>query len=235
MSARYAIYYAPPRDHPMTFAASAWLGYDAWGAQPLERPQVEGLALAADAVEALTTEPRRYGFHATLKAPFELATGQSEEALLAAFQDFAAERPCFLVDLAVTSLSGFIALTLAMPSPAMAALHAACVHGFEPFRAPLWEADLDRRRRTTMTAEQDARLLAFGYPWIFEDFRFHMTLTGRIVDEAQRTAILAALARHFAALAGPHAIDTLCLFRQPDRKSPFHILASAPLQTPTGH
>jgi 2'-5' RNA ligase len=229
MSARYAVYHAPARDHPLTALASAWLGYDAWTATPAARPVVDGLTMDAAAVEAATDEPRRYGFHATLKAPFELAEGRTEAALVDGFRAFAATQPGFAVELALGALSGFVALMLAQPSAAMGALHAACVHGFEPFRAPLSGADLARRRRAPMTAEQDARLMAFGYPWIFEDFRFHMTLTGRIADPAQRDMLVAALARHFGAVTGAYRVEMLCLFRQPDRQAPFHILASSPL------
>jgi putative phosphonate metabolism protein len=227
MTARYAIYYAPPPTHPLTLLASAWLGYDAWTGADVARPALDGLALDADAQAALIADPRHYGFHATLKAPFELAETQTEAALIAAFDYFAATQTGFAAELAVTGLSGFIALTLAQPCPAMTALHSACVRAFEPYRAPLSDADLARRRRSPMTAEQDARLVAYGYPWIFEDFRFHMTLTGRVRDDATRAHIIGALSAYLAPVTGPHAISQLCLFRQPQRDAAFQIIAAA--------
>lgn len=229
MSARYAIYYAPPAEHPLTAMASAWLGYDAWSAATVARPQIEGLDLDPASLEALVESPRRYGFHATLKAPFELAAGQSEAALFAALTEFASTQPSFTATLAVQSLSGFIALTLAEPCPAMDALHAACVRAFEPFRAPISDADLTRRRRAALTPAQEAQLITYGYPYIFNDFRFHMTLTGRIADAAQRPRLVAALARHFAATTGVQTIETLCLFRQENRNAPFNVAHAAPL------
>ncbi|WP_439545733.1 DUF1045 domain-containing protein [Sandarakinorhabdus sp.] len=229
MSARYALYYAPPQDHALTMLASAWLGYDAWTGAMVARPALAGLDLDAQALVALTGDAGHYGFHATLKAPFELADSRSEADLLVAFATFAAGQPAFMADLAVTSLSGFVALMLAQPNPAMTGLHTACVHGFEPFRAALSDADLARRRRAPMTAEQDARLIAYGYPWIFEDFRFHMTLTGRVRDDATREHVVSALRAYLAPVTGPHEIAQLCLFRQSQRSEPFRIIAAEPL------
>lgn len=229
MSARYAIYYAPSAGHPLTAAASAWLGRNAWTGHPVVRPAVAGLDLGSEELDALTQEPRHYGFHATLKAPFELAEGQTEAMLMQAFAEFAAAQSAFDGGLEVRSLSGFIALTLNPPCPPMHDLHTACVSAFEPFRALLSDADLARRRRSPMTADQDARLVRYGYPWIFEDFRFHMTLTRRIADDAQREAIIAALAQHFAPAIGQHRFETLCLFRQVDRKAPFTVLQACEL------
>ncbi len=229
MSARYAVYYAPPQDHALTVLASAWLGYDAWTGANMTRPALAGLDLDAEALSALTGDASHYGFHATLKAPFELAQGRSEADLLAAFADFAASQPAFMADLAVMSLSGFVALMLARPDPAMTALHTACVHRFEPFRAALSDADLARRRRAPMTAEQDARLVGYGYPWIFEDFRFHMTLTGRVRDDTARDHIVTALRAYLAPVTGLHPIAQLCLFRQPRRSDKFQVIAAAAL------
>jgi hypothetical protein len=235
MIARYAIYYAPAADHPLTRMASAWLGYDAWTAQIVAQPTLAGVAFDAAAVETLTKDPRLYGFHATLKAPFALATGHDEAALIGAFDAFAATRMVFDGNLVVRALHGFIALVFDPPCRAMDELHAASVRAFEPFRAPLSDADLARRRRSRLTADQDARLVAYGYPWIFEDFRFHMTLAACIADKADRAAVVAALARHFKAVTGQHRVSTLCLFKQDDRNARFRIVHWAPMQSGCGN
>jgi hypothetical protein len=230
MIARYAIYYAPAADHPISGVASAWLGYDAWTAQFVARPALAGVAFDAAAVETLTKDPRLYGFHATLKAPFALAAGCGEAALIVAFDAFAAKQTVFDGNLVVTALHDFVALVFDPPCPAMDELHAASVRAFEPFRARLSDADLARRRRSPLTAEQDARLVAYGYPWIFEDFRFHMTLAARIADKADRAEVVAALARHFEAVTGQHRVSSLCLFRQDNRNAPFRIVHWALMQ-----
>lgn len=222
MTARYAIYYAPRPATRLWDKASAWLGADAYtGAAPSRRP-LPGLE-ALD-LDALTQDPRGYGFHATLKAPFELAPRRDEAELLTAVGQRAAGLAAFEVPIAPAALGRFLAFQLQQPSPDMQALHALCVRDFDGFRAPLSDADLARRRKAPLTPEQDARLVEWGYPYVFEDFRFHMTLTGSIRDDAVRTRVLAVLRDHFLEETGPHLFDGLAVFKQDDREAAFRIL-----------
>jgi putative phosphonate metabolism protein len=223
MTARYAIYYAPRRDSLLHDLASAWLGRDAYTGEAVARPSVPGLE-GLD-LDALTADPRGYGFHATLKAPFELAADTQERDLVDFAERFAAARPAFSAAIAPASLGRFLAFRLTAPTPAMDALHAACVRDFDRFRAPIGEFDLARRRKADLSPEQDARLVAWGYPYIFEEFRFHMTLTGAVRDREIASRLLDALGAHFAEVAGEHRFDGVAVFRQPDRSAPFHILA----------
>ncbi|MDO8802352.1 DUF1045 domain-containing protein [Phenylobacterium sp.] len=222
MTARYAIYYAPRPGARLWDKASAWLGFDAYAGAPLTRRPLPGLD-ALD-LDALTADPRGYGFHGTLKAPFELAAGRSEAELLAAVGQRAAGLVPFEVPIAPAALGRFLAFQLQRPSPEMQALHALCVRDFDAFRAPLSDADLARRRKAPLTPEQDARLVEWGYPHVFEDFRFHMTLTGSIRDDAVRTRVLAVLQDHFAEETGAHLFDGVAVFKQDDRQAPFKIL-----------
>jgi Protein of unknown function (DUF1045) len=222
MSARYAIYYAPQPDDPLSMEASRWLGRDAFSGDILIRPHL--IELADLDLDILTADPRHYGFHATLKAPFELAVDQTEDALIAALVDFCGRYKAFDANMAPHALSHFIAFRLTSETVDMQALHEVCVRAFEPFRAPLTEADIARRRRANLSAIQDERLLSFGYPYIFEDFRFHMTLTGAVKDEPLRGRIVAALQDHFRCFAGPHNFWGLSLFKQDNRAEPFKII-----------
>jgi putative phosphonate metabolism protein len=219
---RYAIYYAPPADSLLWRMASAWLGRDAYDGRVLPRPQLpslDGLDL-----EALTADPRGYGFHATLKAPFELTADRAEVELLAFAEAFAGRQPAFEAAIAPAALGRFLAFRLATSTPRMDALAEACVKEFDAFRAPLSDHDLARRRRAGLTAEQDERLVRWGYPYVFDDFRFHMTLTGGIADEAVRSRVLAALQAHFAEIPRMHRFDGVAVFKQDDRDAPFSIL-----------
>jgi hypothetical protein len=222
VSARYAIYYTPAAADALTRRAAAWLGRDAFGGQPLDRPHLPGLEDLD--LDALTADPRGYGFHATLKAPFELAADASEDGLLAFAEGFAARRAPFEAAIAPAPLGYFLAFRLAQPSPAMDALHEACVREFDPFRAPLSDFDLARRRRAPLSAEQDAKLLAWGYPYVFDAFRFHMTLTGPLRDPAILARLEAALGAHFAGFAGLHGFDGVAVFKQDARSAPFRVL-----------
>ncbi|WP_374569886.1 DUF1045 domain-containing protein [Phenylobacterium sp.] len=222
MTARYAIYYVPPRGSALADKAAAWLGRDAFAGRALARPALPGLE-GLD-LDALTADPRGYGFHATLKAPFELADGATESALLAFGETFAAGRAPFTAAIAPASLGRFLAFRLEAACAEMDALHGACVREFDRFRAPLSDFDLARRRKAPLSPEQDERLLAWGYPYVFEDFRFHMTLTGAIREPELAERVLAALREHFADVSGPHAFDGVAVFKQDERNAPFHVL-----------
>lgn len=226
MTARYALYYAPAADDPLMVVASAWLGRDPFSGEARTRPIVAGL----DGIdlEALTEDPRHYGFHATLKAPFELAAGETEASLTAALAAYCRTRQPFDVALEIRTLGPFLAFLLAEPSAGMQTLHEDSVRLFEGFRAPLSDFDFKRRLRPGMTARQEAHLKEFGYPGIFADFRFHMTLTGAIKDEVVRTRVMTALKDRLATHEGPHTVAGLAVFKQTDRESDFTVLARNP-------
>jgi hypothetical protein len=170
-------------------------------------------------------EPARYGFHATLKAPFALAAGATLAELLEATQRFAArQRSLELPRLAVTRMASFLALTPVESPAGLGALAEACVHELDQFRAPLSPADRAHRMRGALTPRQVGHLDRWGYPYVFEDFRFHMTLTGPL-PEAAHAAIAAALRELYAPIAGPVAIDAICVLEQASPHARFRILA----------
>lgn len=220
MTTRYAIYFAPAPDTPLWRFGSAVLGYDAQTGE--EVAQLVPESFEAAAFHALTEEPRRYGFHATLKAPFRLAEGRREAELIAALRDFAARQTTFgLPKLAVTAVTapnsdgGFVALTEPEPTSGLLALERATVQAFEPFRAPLTDEEIARRRPDRLSERQRGHLATFGYPHVFEDFRFHLTLTGRVsgVDLNRTVDTLTALFSEHVS-AGPTAVDQIALFKQ---------------------
>lgn len=228
MTARYALYAAPAPDTPLWRFGSAVIGYDA--AAAIERPFPAGAPFDAADWPAMTEDPRLYGFHGTLKAPFALAEGAREADLIEAAMLFAERRQAFMVQqLKVSLLGAFVALVPDGNAEPLDALAADCVREFDAFRAPLTEADRARRMRSALSDRQIAQLEAWGYPHVFADFRFHMTLTGRL-DESRREQVATALAEHHRAIAAPLAVDALCLFRQRDRAERFSILARFPFE-----
>ena len=169
----------------------------------------------------LTLDPRKYGFHATLQAPMTLAPGLTEAELLAACESFAATpRPIAVIRPVVDSISGFIAVVPAE----LEQLAADCVREFDTFRAPLTAQDRARRNPSALTPRQCEHLDRWGYPYVMEDFRFHMTLTGRL-EARRREPILAMLRDRFDTLGLARlAIDQIAVFRQNDAESRFRIL-----------
>jgi len=226
---RYALYYAPAADSALWRFGSATLGYDAVTGADVDLavpPGCEGLDWSE-----ITAEPRRYGFHATLKAPFELANGRNEGALRAFARNYVAGRPPVrLAGLSVNALGRFIALTPSEPSEDLQRFAFDIVQAFEPFRAPLSQADLARRLQSPLTPAHRAYLEAYGYPYVGDAFRFHMTLTGSLPD-AEVAPVKAALAQTYvqALPAGPVPIDRVAIFKQQSRSSRFVLLDSIPL------
>lgn len=223
MAQRYAIYYAPDPASGFWHRAATWLGRDA--ATGAAVPQQAFDSLDAPAFHELTADPRHYGFHATLKAPFALAAGASETALTAALHDLAATLQPFETALAPQALGRFLAFRPLAPCPCLQQLHEAAVTVFDSLRAPLSDADIARRRAAALSPEQDALLLQWGYPYVFHHFRFHMTLTNGIADAALRDRLLDIATRYFEADTGPHRFDSISLFRQTARNAPFTLIA----------
>lgn len=219
---RYAIYYTPERDDPLTKRAERWLGRSAFDGQELGTEAIG--PFSAVEIAHHTASPGRYGFHATLKAPFRLAEGWSEAELVAALDRFAAQHEPFLVKrIRLALLDGFFALVPAEPSPELDQLAADVVTAFEPFRAPLSAEEAERRNPEHLSPAQLKNLHKWGYPFVFEEFRFHMTLTGRVpADEAGRME--AAITSFFGPLLQePLKISSLALFVEPEQGAPFHV------------
>jgi len=213
-SRRYAVYLAPPAESALWRFGSSVLGYDAeTGAEPAA-PDLAGFD--AETWRDVTAEPRRYGFHGTLKAPFRLATDRGEPDLSAALAALAAEHhPFELPPLAVRALGPFIALVPPAPMPTLAEVARCAVLDLDPLRAPLTEAEIAKRRPERLTARQCEYLGTYGYPYVLEEYRFHMTLTGPL-PEAERGRALNALAEAFAASGAevPVTIAELGLYVQ---------------------
>ena len=203
---RFAVSYAP-RPGALATRANEWLGWDPATGMALPQPQVPGIADPA----AITADPRRYGFHGTIRAPFRLAKGLSPDTAAATVAALAARlAPVTCAGLILENLHGFLALTPEGCEAALLELGAAVVDGTNTLRAPLSEAEIARRRPETLSPRQRELLHRWGYPYVMEEFRFHLTLTDRLAAPAPA---MAALSAHFAdALPRPFVIEDLCLF-----------------------
>lgn len=200
---RFAIYFVPPKGALAGFGAR-WLGWDLLAGATVAQPDVPGLA-------AITRRPRKYGFHGTLKAPFRLADGRDPEGLRAAIGVMAARcAPTRCDGLDLSRIGRFLALTPVGETGGIKRVAATCVRDLDGWRAPLDAAELARRRRARLSARQDESLTRWGYPYVMEDFRFHMTLTGRLpVDEVEQWHDIATA--HLPDLPAPFVMDAIAL------------------------
>ncbi|WP_102108345.1 DUF1045 domain-containing protein [Oceaniglobus roseus] len=216
MFKRYAIFYTPPPGPAAEFGA-AWLGWDSATGRRVAHPEIPGLDVAA-----LTEVPRRYGFHGTLKAPFRLAEGAREAELVEAVARFAEAHAAVTLDgLAVGHGHRFVAMRPVGDTGALNRLEAAIVRAFDPFRAPLGEADIARRRRAGLSERQDRQMLEWGYPYVFDDFHFHLTLSGPVEEGEGRHIVAALEPRLPETLRGPFTLDAITLMGE-DAEGMFH-------------
>lgn len=228
MGARHAIYYAPPAGSLLGELGARWLGRDARSGRVLPAPAVAGLAPTR--WTGVTEAPRHYGFHGTFKPPFHLAVGTDVAGLRAAIGGFAARQRAFALDsLTVRVMGDFIALTPAAADRSLSDLASACVEVFDPFRAPPAPEETAKRKAAKLNPRQEALLARWGYPYVFDEFRFHLSLTGPVADARERMALVQQLEAMFApALASPVPILDLCLFTQADRAAPFRLVDRFP-------
>ena len=222
MAQRFALYYAPSVNTSLWERASAWLGRD-----PATEASFEGAIAGIERAQLLnrTQSAHRYGFHATLKPPMQLAEGREPEALRAALAGFAeTAAPVTIGRLQVAELDGFLALVPTQESAALRDFAALVVEAFEPFRAPLDPRDRAARAANGLTPRQEELLDAYGYPYVLDEFRFHMTLTDRLAG-AEMAAMRAAAATWFAPdLGEPLLLDRLVLYHEAEKGRPFRRL-----------
>ena len=215
---RIALYFAPGTDDPLHQRASAWLGRDAVSGAEIPQQAIAGVDIAE-----VTADARGYGFHATLKPPFRVS-GDLQAALQAA-QNFAARTaPFALPPLQITDLDGFLALREAAPCPALQALADGAVTALDAHRAPATEAEIARRKPEKLSPRQREYLAAWGYPYVFAEWRFHMTLTRRLTP-AEKAIILPAVTEALGdAPAIARTVSDICVFVQAAPGAPFTIL-----------
>jgi hypothetical protein len=224
---RYAIYFVPGHDTELYRFGASVLGYDCYTGH--DQALIGGLDPLPWAKFARA--PRVYGFHATLKAPFYLANGSSEAGLNDAVREFAANHAAVMVGkLVVHELDTFIALVPDTRSPHVDRLAQACVQEFDSFRAPMSEPERGRRLAADLTAGQIENLERWGYPYVAEDFGFHMTLTGSLAPSERRQA-LRFLCDRFEQVRGanPVTVDQIVVARQADAVAPFRVIQDATL------
>jgi putative phosphonate metabolism protein len=218
---RFAVYFAPPPDSPWWQAGSQWLGRCAAGGTVKPMPAIKGFS--EEAFRQVTAAPRRYGWHATLKAPFSLATGADVGQLREALTKIAASISLFeMPPLKVALLDDFLAIVPQTRSEAADAVAARCVMELQPLAAPLTATELQRRRQAQLTLAQDALLERWGYPFVLDEYQLHFSLTGSLKHlNSQQVQNLQQAAQDWFANLPPCNFESLALFAEPTQGADF--------------
>jgi hypothetical protein len=237
MTMRLAIYAAPGTGSAdaagalLRDTAERWLGRSVSG-----DPVAPGVPAGwtRESIDVITTDARRYGFHGTLKAPFYLAEGRTIDELDGALARFAAGHAGAVIPrLSLVRMGGFFALVPGAEAPGLHALADEVVKDFDGFRAPATDPELARRNRGPLTPRQRELLEAWGYPYVLDEFRFHLTLTERIPPDRQ-PEVERVLTDWFAGSLGAAVpVDALALFTEAEPGAPFMLHAVHPLQHAT--
>ncbi|MFL9865070.1 DUF1045 domain-containing protein [Paraburkholderia fungorum] len=227
--ARFAVYYTPSRESAWWPAGSAWLGRDAESGARCVPPQPDALARP---LADLTEAPRRYGWHGTLVAPFHLAQGVTQQDLLAAARGWAGTQSPFALPVEAATLGDFVALRPADQDgeAKLRRVASSALQTLDALRARPSAAALARRLAAPLSERQRALLIEWGYPYVFDEFRFHMTLSSSLADGAERATLVAWWQARTPAL-GPLAIDHAALFVEPAPGEPFVLWQRVPFQT----
>jgi hypothetical protein len=230
-SPRYAIYLAPPPQDPLWRFGSTVLGYDAAAGE--ETPGFVFDGYGVDEWRRLTTTARSYGFHATLKAPFRLKRGVTTQDLAQALAMLAGTLAPFSIDPLVLKVlgrngdGGFLALVPEREPPALAALERKVVTELDAFRARLTKEEIAKRQPESLTERQRDHLKRYGYPYIFEDFGLHFTLSDRIANAERAAGHLAQTIRNQIGVPS-FRVDALVLFEQVSPFVRFRIMGRFP-------
>lgn len=229
---RYAICYTPPVSSPLWQQGCRWLGRDAQSGHPLQQPCIRGLDPAT--LAELTRMPGRYGFQATLVPPFRLKEPLTETDLRAALADFAARQSSFaLPPLTITQLEYCFCLQPLRHSTPLHTLAARCTRAFDRFRAPLTPSELARRKAALLSGQEKKNLELWGNPYVFEQFRFHFTLTGRMSAGRNKELVHTALVEFLGPVLDELLpCNGLCLFVEPVFGHPLRCLDRFPFSPP---
>jgi hypothetical protein len=208
---RYAIYLAPVG--AWRELGNAWLGRSEETGERIPRGREDDPRL-----DAWTDAPRYYGLHATFKAPFRLRRGTTAAALDEAVRALARTQTPFRIPLTLRALRGFMAWCLTDDASTHASIRTVAdrmVRDLDAYRAPSTPAEIARRRPDQLTLQQQRMLAEWGYPYVFDTFTFHITLTGQLgateLDHAQDLL----RARAGRALDGAMPVEAVSVYVQP--------------------
>jgi hypothetical protein len=228
MPNRYAIFFAPNPGSSLDLLGKNWLGRCAETNTPVKHTAVP--SLNSSEIHELTKNPRHYGLHGTIVPPFVLQDKFSRADLVDHVKIFAQSQLPFAFDQFTLKEIGLFLALVPEDQGMMATLAETCLREFHGFRKQPPQKELERRKAAKLTFVQQQLLQKWWYPYVLEEFKFHITLTGSIKNKKKRATVMQALSKLMDKICHEkQPVEDLCIFHQSDTKSPFTIIERIPL------
>jgi Protein of unknown function (DUF1045) len=216
---RYAIYFCPASDTALGRLGQNWLA-----ASP-HAPELTGIS--TERRNALLFKVRRYGWHATIRAPFMPAVDVAYDDVRRAVASVAHACASFELPLHIHRLAGFLALRPCVDGAAPKQLAAICLTALLPLCAPLSNEVLERRS-VGLDADEAGLLQGYGYPYVLDRYRFHLTLSAP-ATESEENAMREWLEPRVAELPSTR-MDALSICREATPGGAFELVERIPLR-----
>jgi hypothetical protein len=226
-SYRYAVYFSGEPLGDFWRLGSQWLGRCATGLPVDNLPSI--LGLDPQVHQRMTTHPKRYGWHATLKAPFSLREEISFNDLDESMQKLANDLQIFqLPSLVVQKMKIFLALAPIESTQCCNVLKATaskCVTDLHPLTRPLNEGEIAYRRSAGLNALEETMMLKWGYPFVHELFEFHFTLSNGLdqYEEEEVKSLMDAAFNWFPDQSNV-TFDRISLFVEDEKGNDFRLM-----------
>ena len=187
---RYAIYYVPSENSELDLFGKCWLGWDPYKGVETTKSDLSKLP-SFKKFSSLVLTPKQYGFHGTIKAPFRLKNEYTYNDLENKVREISKQIHSFYFDqLIIKKLGNFIGL-IPTNNLKINAVSNKFVEELDYLRDELSESEIKKRKPHKLTSNQKQMLFKWGYPYVFNEFKFHLTLTSKLnvveIDEVFRS------------------------------------------------
>jgi hypothetical protein len=168
--------------------------------------------------------------HGTLKPSFELSPHTTEQELLTvATLVCRGLAPLKLPALELGEIANIVSLVLEASSVELENFATYCVRAFDGYRRALTPDQEEVFRKNRLTVHQEQMLEHWGYPYVNEEFDFHISLTDPIPDERERHRVKDVLEGIAApVLRKPLIMRELAVFKQNGTQESMSVIARIP-------
>jgi len=223
---RFAVYYVPEANSQLGTLGNHWLGWSLADGEFVDRLTDP---LVPKDITTITKRAQKYGFHGTLKPPMRLKTEFGQTEFLSALRQLAAnQRPFTIPEMRVKLIGNFLALTPSAPCPLLDQLATNLVVGLDDLRQPPDDLEIAKRASVGLTERQYRLLNKWGYPYVLEEFRFHLTLSDVLVQDRATAVLHAAKTIFSVAIQSPIQVSDIAAVGESETDM-FHLIERVPL------